>query len=137
MRARRADSRRTSLDGTGYACYGRFKLHTRTPRLGRFASLPSLLAVLVFIGPALGCAGAPVQEMSNARQAVRAAERAGATAHAPEELDEARRLLKEAEINLRHGDYRAARDEAELSREKAVAARRVAETATAAAQPQP
>ena len=76
--------------------------------------------------------------MSNARQAVRAAERAGAVTYAPAELEEARRLLTEAKANLNRGDYRAARDGAEQSREKAVAARRLAETATAAApKPQP
>jgi len=97
-----------------------------------------LLAVLVLTGPVFGCAGAPVQEMSNARQAVRAAERAGAVTYAPAELEEARRLLTEAKTNLNRGDYRAARDGAEQSREKAVAARRLAETATAAApKPQP
>jgi hypothetical protein len=78
------------------------------------------------------CAGAPVQEMSNARQAVRAANNAGADAHAPELMTEARRLLKTAETNLRRGEYRTARDEAELARSTAVEARRVAEQAKAA-----
>ena len=76
-----------------------------------------------------GCAGAPVQEMSNARQAVRAAERAGAPTVAPELMSESKQLLKSAESYLRRGDYRAARDEAELARTKAVEARRVAEDA--------
>ncbi len=74
-----------------------------------------------------GCAGAPVQEMSNARQAVKAAERAGAATAAPEVMGEARQLLKSAESHLRRGDYRDARDEAELARTKAVEARRLAE----------
>lgn len=94
-----------------------------------------LLAVLLFAAAIAGCAGAPVQEMSNARQAVRAAERAGAVTHAPDTLNEARRLLKNAEYNLRHGDYRTARDDAEQARDKAVEARRVAELAAVPGKP--
>jgi hypothetical protein len=93
------------------------------------------VAVLFLLGAISGCAGAPVQEMSNARQAVQAAERAGAAVHAPADLDEARRLLKLAETNIRLGNYRAARDAAEQSREKAMIARTVAETRSAAATP--
>jgi Domain of unknown function (DUF4398) len=92
--------------------------------------LPLLLAIALLSGAVVsGCAGAPVQEMSNARQAVRAAERAGATTAAPEVLGEAKELLKSAESLLRRGDYRSARDQAELARTKAVEARSLAETA--------
>jgi hypothetical protein len=95
-----------------------------------------LLTCLLLSGAALGgCAGAPVQEMSNARQAVKAAERAGAATAAPQLMGEARQLLKSAESHLRHGDYRDARDEAELARTRAVEARRVAETSVPPSQP--
>lgn len=77
----------------------------------------------------VGCAGIPAQEMSNARQAVRAAERAGAETAAPELLALARQSLRNAEVHLRSHDYRVARDEAELARTHAVEARRVAEAA--------
>ena len=98
--------------------------------------IPPFALAWVLIGFNLaGCAGAPVQEMSNARQAVSAAERAGAAVHAPADLDEARRLLKLAETNIRLGNYRAARDAAEQSRVKAMIARTVAETRSAAATP--
>jgi hypothetical protein len=98
--------------------------------------LPLLLAFALLSGAVMGgCAGAPVQEMSNARQAVRAAEQAGATTAAPEVMAEARQLLKSAESHLRRGDYRAARDEAELVRTKAVEARSLAENAKASQQP--
>jgi hypothetical protein len=98
--------------------------------------LPLLLAFALLSGAvASGCAGAPVQEMGNARQAVRAAEQAGATAAAPEVMGEAKQLLKSAESHLRRGDYRTARDEAELARTKAVEARGLAETAKASQQP--
>jgi hypothetical protein len=95
-----------------------------------------LLPWLLLVGAALaGCAGAPVQEMSNARQAVRAAERAGATTASPELMGESKTLLKRAELHLRQGEYRDARDEAELARTKAVEARRVAESAQTTARP--
>jgi Domain of unknown function (DUF4398) len=95
-----------------------------------------LLTCLLLAGAVLGgCAGAPVQEMSNARQAVKAAERAGAATTAPELMGQARQLLKSAESHLRHGDYRDARDEAELARTRAVEARRAAEIAAQPSQP--
>jgi len=103
--------------------------------LPRIFSLPLLALALLSVAVVTGCAGAPVQEMSNARQAVRAAERAGATATAPVVMGEAKELLKSAESHLRRGDYRTARDEAELSRTKAVEARSLAETAKASHQP--
>ena len=84
--------------------------------------------LLACAGLIAGCAGAPVQEMSNARQAVRAAEKAGAAQAAPELLSEARVALRAAESHLRQGEYRTARDEAEQARAKAVEARRVAES---------
>lgn len=97
---------------------------------------PLLLAIVLLFGAVMGgCAGAPVQEMSNARQAVKAAERAGAATAAPELMGEARQLLKNAESHLRRGEYRDARDQAELARSKAVEARGVAEGARPASQP--
>jgi hypothetical protein len=96
----------------------------------------SLLALALLAGAAMGgCAGAPVQEMSNARQAVKAAERAGAPAVAPVLMSEAKQTLKSAESHLRRGDYRTARDEAELARSKAVEARRIADGAGSPSQP--
>jgi hypothetical protein len=99
---------------------------------------PILLAVTLLSGAVMaGCAGAPVQEMSNARQAVKAAERAGAATVAPEVMGEARQRLKSAEAHLRRGEYRDARDDAELARTKAVEARRLAEDSASRATPQP
>jgi hypothetical protein len=99
---------------------------------------PLLLAFTLLSGAVLaGCAGAPVQEMSNARQAVKAAERAGAATVAPEVMGEARLRLKSAESHLRRGEYRDAREEAELARAKAVEARRVAEDSAPQAAPPP
>jgi sialic acid synthase SpsE len=76
------------------------------PRLPlSFRSL--LLAVLCVA--MLGCAGAPAQEMSNARQAIKAARDAGAEQVAPQKLSEAQSLLEQAETSLQRGDYRNAR----------------------------
>ncbi len=95
--------------------------------------LPTLTIALIGAVQLSGCAGIPVQEMSNARQAVQAAHKAGADKYAPAEMAEADRLLKSAKANLSKGEYRAARDEAELAREKAIEARRLAEAAKAPA----
>lgn len=88
-----------------------------------------LLLLFCVAGLIAACVGAPVQEMSNARQAVRAAERAGAAEQAPELLAEAKQALEEAVGHLRLGEYRIARTEAETARAKAVEARRGAELA--------
>ena len=92
----------------------------------------TLLAIVAFAAAAAGCAGWPVQEMSNARQAISAAQKAGAERYAPEPYAEARKLLSDASASARSGDYRAAHDQAELSREKAIEARQAAEKAVAA-----
>jgi len=102
------------------------KMKPRLPFVLRIAA-----AALVVTSLASGCAGWPVQEMSNARQAIAAAERAGAEQYAPEALAEARKLLASAKANSNKGDYRAARDEYNQAREKAIEARRVAEQAKA------
>ncbi len=85
------------------------------------------LALLVFIA---SCAGAPVQEMSDARQAIQAAEEAGAEDHAPRMLREAREFLERAEDQLAQGAYREAREAAEQARARAIAAREAALTET-------
>jgi hypothetical protein len=100
------------------------------PLMRRY-TLPLLLAALLAGVTFAGCAGAPLQEMSDARQAVRAAERAGAAKHAPEPLAEARRLVEQARLNMQKGEYKAAREDAEKAREKATEARRLAEAAVA------
>ncbi|HEX9207490.1 MAG TPA: DUF4398 domain-containing protein [Steroidobacteraceae bacterium] len=98
---------------------------------------PVVLWLLLCVGILAGCAGAPVQEMSNARQAVRAAEKAGANTAAPELMTEAKQLLKDARTNLNQGEYRAAKDQAESARTKAIEARRIAEEAAASKPPNP
>jgi len=87
------------------------------------------VAALVIVALATGCAGAPVQEMYDARVAVKAAQKAGAEEFAPDLMGEAQRLLASAKANVSKGEYRVARDQAEQAREKAMEARRIAELA--------
>jgi len=79
--------------------------------------------ILVVASLALAaCAGAPVQEMSNARQAIRAARDAGADKTAPQKLNEAEVLLNRAEDSLERRAYREARRNAIAARDKAAEA---------------
>lgn len=78
----------------------------------------ALLWMALCLGLA-GCAGAPVQEMSNARQAIKAARDAGADRVAPRVMSEAQSLLERAESNLQQRHYRDARRAALQARGKA------------------
>jgi hypothetical protein len=77
---------------------------------------------IIFTALLMGCAGLPVQEMSNARQAVEAAREAKAETRAPQTLQAAEESLKLAEKALAEGDYAQARKYAQLAREQAVEA---------------
>ena len=69
----------------------------------------------------------PVQEMSDARQAIAVAREAGAVDRAAMELQEAERFLKRAEQSLNQRDYDEARDAAMQAHERAKKALRMAE----------
>ena len=84
------------------------------------ARMPGILVVAALALAA--CAGAPVQEMSNARQAIRAARDAGAEKTAPQVLNEAEVLLNRAEDSLERRAYREARRNAIAARDKAAQA---------------
>jgi hypothetical protein len=88
--------------------------------MAHLARIPALLAVAALALAA--CAGAPVQEMSNARQAIRAAREAGAERMAPQKLNEAEALLNRAEDSLERRAYREARRNAIAARDKAAEA---------------
>lgn len=88
-------------------------------RLGRGATV---LAVLLLAA----CATAPVQEMSDARQAIQAAEDAGAAESAPQALSDAIRLLSSAEQKLQIRAYSSARHDAREARRRAAEALRAA-----------
>ena len=88
----------------------------------------SRLLGVMLIGAALlcACAGAPVQEMSDARQAIRAATQAGAAAD-DSGLALAVELLESAEDHLRTGRYKSARADAISAHGHAVEALRTTE----------
>lgn len=82
-----------------------------------------LRLAVVLIAALLGaCAGPPVQEMSDARQAIEAAEEAGAAQHAPMQLRYARDAILNAERKLQKKAYNGARKDARQAKDKAVEA---------------
>ncbi len=78
----------------------------------------ALLIVLLAISGLAACGVAPVQEMSDARQAMRAAHDAGADQKVPELYNQAETLLDKAVHELDEGDYDQAR-KAAVSAKKA------------------
>lgn len=90
-------------------------------RIYEFLGLAVLSLVL-----AVGCATAPTQEMSDARQAIQAARDAGAAKHAPDALGSAEQLLGSAENSIEGGNYDGAREDAVAAKMKAVSARNIA-----------
>ena len=91
-------------------------------------------ALLTLIVLALaGCVTAPpVQEMSDARQAINAAEAADAGRLAPESLEDARRFLADAERQIQEEAYGPARFNAVRAKNRAVLALRSSQPAEAA-----
>jgi PBP1b-binding outer membrane lipoprotein LpoB len=82
---------------------------------------------LVFITLIIvGCVSAPVQEMSDARQAIRAASNSAGQPQLNDDLLKARHLLKDAESALAEGEYKEAREKAEAARDFAMQAQKVA-----------
>lgn len=88
----------------------------------KLMSLPLMLSVLILL---LSCASAPVQEMSDARQAIQAAKEAGAqNGTQSSSLEKAEALLKEAELSLENGEYKKARHTAVQARDEALRAQK-------------
>jgi hypothetical protein len=82
--------------------------------------------MLLLLGALLSSACAvfpPVQEMSDARQAIRAAIDADARRHAPQNLQQAEEFLDQASRSLERRAYDEARREALAAKEQAVQAR--------------
>lgn len=84
------------------------------------------VGLTVMLGIIAGCATAPTQEMSDARQAVQSAREAGATTHAPAALDNAEKQLSQAERELQVHKYKRARNDATNAKQSAVKARNIA-----------
>lgn len=69
------------------------------------------------------CGAVPVQEMSDARQAIQAARDAGADILAQEKIQQAQVLISKAQAELEAGQYDEARDSALAAHEYAQQAR--------------
>lgn len=80
-------------------------------------------------------ASAPVQELSDARQAIAAAEEADAAQFAPQTLSEAREFLLQAEARIREGSYNLARGDAVRARTWAISALQASQAARQAEAP--
>jgi hypothetical protein len=80
------------------------------------------IAVFVGIACLLGCAAAPVQEMSDARQAIVAARAAGATVSNSPDMYAAEAAITRAEQHLQAQEYTRARLEAMQAKRHASAA---------------
>ena len=109
-------------------CYGRAKVKAHI--MADLAITAVFRAhVLILLGLSLSAciAGPPVQEMSNARQAIKAAVDAGAADSAAQELTEARQLLERAEQRFEGQAYREARVSAAAAHGKAKKALSIAQ----------
>ncbi|MFQ5643226.1 MAG: DUF4398 domain-containing protein [Thiogranum sp.] len=95
----------------------------------RFARLLRWSFVLLALGLGAACGSAPVQEMSEARQAIEAARVAGAEQHAYEQYRKAQDLLENAEQLLNDHHFSKARKSAAAARDEAVQARETAQQA--------
>lgn len=85
-----------------------------------------LYAVLVITVSVSGCTSVPVQEMSDARQAIRAAQNEGVSSQTSSEFAEALQLIKFAQKKMESGEYQKARMNALSAKQKALDARQKA-----------
>ncbi len=81
-----------------------------------------LTALLLGVLCLFGCGSAPVQEMSDARQAIAAARTAGATEHTSPDLYAAQAAIARAEAHLQAQEYTRARLAALQAKRHAAAA---------------
>lgn len=78
---------------------------------------------MIILGVLPGCIGIPTQEMSDARQAVQAAQDSGAAERAPHNLNSAENFLNKAKQELEAGSYAEARRSALEAKRQAIIAR--------------
>jgi hypothetical protein len=86
-----------------------------------------VLALLIGIVCLVGCHAPPVQEMSDARQAIAAAQVAGAPERAPNDFAAAQAAIGRAEAHLQAQEYTRARLAALEAKHRAAAALATAE----------
>ncbi len=92
-----------------------------TTRLSHFLRVTTLAALLAIAG----CQSAPVQEMSDARQAITVAQEAGADKSAPGDLQAAIEYLESAEGFISQRQYDMARRDAVNAKASALDALRL------------
>jgi Tfp pilus assembly protein PilF len=88
--------------------------------------LLGIILSMVFMLTITACATAPVQEMSDARQAIQAAKSVGVDEFSQSNLMQAKKLLKKAEHALHTGEYKQARVNALAAKEEAIQAQQYA-----------
>lgn len=86
-----------------------------------------VVILLLILG---GCAAAPVQEMSDARQAIQAAKSVGVDENTQSNLVKAQQYLHKAEQALEVGEYSEARHNAIAARQQAMEAQQFANLRT-------
>jgi hypothetical protein len=86
-------------------------------------SIPAVALVITLISCAIN---PPVQEMSNARQAIQSAYEVKAQTYAPTQLKEAEQSLEQATTALDSGDYISAKEFAIAAQQQAIKARQQA-----------
>ena len=87
-----------------------------------FAALILVVVSLALVNIS-GCTSVPVQEMSDARQAIRAAQNEGVSSQTSSEFADALRLIKLAQQKLEKREYKQARYNALEAKQKALEAR--------------
>jgi hypothetical protein len=97
-------------------------------RIGTRAYRAMLLSVFA---AAAACSSMPVQEVSDAQQAIGAARVAGGERYTPETLQAAEALVNRALDDLANGNYHAARTAALSAKKRAILAREVSRSAQA------
>ena len=80
-------------------------------------------AMLILVMSGLSCAGLPVQEMSDARQAIASAKEVSAAQLASDEFEKAQKLMHLAEEDLDIGNYQQAQKNAVAAKKNALLAR--------------
>jgi len=80
-------------------------------------------AMFILAVSGLSCAGLPVQEMSDARQAIASAKEVSAPQLASDEFEKARKLMHLAEEDLDIGNYQQAQKNAVAAKKNALLAR--------------
>lgn len=104
------------------ALFYQFKDHTDMFSLLTNAR-PVVMLLLLLIA---ACSAMPAQQMSDARQAIQAADQVNAQEKAPAEYQEARRLLDQAQAEIRMNNYRQAKRLADAAKKAALEAHRQA-----------